>query len=144
MAPEQATGDRPVDGRSDLYAVGCLAYWLLTAEVVFGGRTVMDTILQHTQARPVPPSQRTELPVPPTLERVILDCLEKHPDDRPASADVLRSRLLDIATPAWTPARANAWWSINAPGGGAPGVEAGTPEALRPAARTMTAQSIRK
>jgi serine/threonine-protein kinase len=144
MAPEQATGDRPVDGRSDLYAVGCLAYWLLTAEVVFGGRTVMDTILQHTQARPVPPSQRTELPVPPALERVILDCLEKHPDDRPASADVLRSRLLDIATPAWTPARANAWWSINAPGGGAPGVEAGTPEALRPAARTMTAQSIRK
>ena len=61
MSPEQVLGDRPVDGRSDIYAVGCLAYWLVTGQLVFTGRTVMDTLLQQAQAPPVPPSQRTEL-----------------------------------------------------------------------------------
>ncbi len=55
MSPEQALSNRTLDGRSDLYAVGCLAYWLVTGELVFAGRTAMDTLLQHTQADPAPP-----------------------------------------------------------------------------------------
>ncbi len=43
MSPEQALGDRIVDGRSDLYAVGCVAYWLITGTTLFEGRTAMET-----------------------------------------------------------------------------------------------------
>ena len=64
MSPEQVMGDRPIDGRSDIYAVGCLAYWLVTGQLVFTGRTAIETMLQHAQATPVPPSQRTELEIP--------------------------------------------------------------------------------
>ena len=69
MSPEQAVADRPIDGRSDIYAVGCLAYWLVTGQLVFTGRTAVETILQHVQATPVPASQRTELQIPASLDR---------------------------------------------------------------------------
>ena len=118
MSPEQALSNRPLDGRSDLYAVGCLAYWLVTGELVFAGRTAMETLLQHTQADPAPPSQRTELPIPEALDRLILDCLQKNPDDRPASADVVTARLTAITTEAdWTPERAQEWWNLHHPAG---------------------------
>ena len=118
MSPEQALSNRPIDGRSDLYAVGCLAYWLVTGELVFAGRNAMETLLQHTQADPTPPSQRTELPIPEALDRLILDCLQKNPDDRPATADALAARLAAITTGAdWTPKRAQEWWSLHHPGG---------------------------
>ena len=117
MSPEQALANRPLDGRSDLYAVGCLAYWLVTGELVFAGRTAMETLLQHTQTDPAPPSQRTELPIPEPLDRLILDCLQKNPDDRPASADVVTARLAAITTSAdWTPERARMWWDLHHPG----------------------------
>ena len=61
MAPEQALGDRPVDARSDLYAVGCLAYWLVTAQHVFQGHTPLETIVKHVQVSPDPPSRHTEM-----------------------------------------------------------------------------------
>jgi serine/threonine-protein kinase len=116
MAPEQATGAHPVDGKTDLYGAGCLAYWMLTGRLVFEGKTVLDTIMHHVQVAPVPPSQRTELPVPPALERVILGCLAKDPADRPASADALRDLLgaVPLAEP-WTQDRARAWWEIHRP-----------------------------
>ena len=116
MSPEQALSDRPLDVRSDLYAVGCLAYWLVTGALVFSGGTPMATLLQHTQSDPAPPSQRTELPIPEALDRLILDCLQKNPDDRPASADVVAARLAAITPEAdWTPERAQEWWSLHHP-----------------------------
>ena len=60
MSPEQVMSDRPLDGRSDIYAVGCLAYWLVTAQLVFTGRTAIETMMHHAQTVPVPPSARTE------------------------------------------------------------------------------------
>jgi serine/threonine-protein kinase len=118
MAPEQVLGDRPVDGRADLYAVGCLAYWLITGQLVFSGRTAMDTMMQHAQATPVPPSVRTELEVPPALDRAILACLAKNPDDRPSSADVLADTLASTETrSAWTANRARDWWELHHPRG---------------------------
>src|SRR4029078_5697339 len=71
MAPEMALGDN-VDGRADLYALGCVAYYLLTGEQVFTGGTVLNAITQHLQAVPVPPSERTELPIPTSLEHLVL------------------------------------------------------------------------
>jgi serine/threonine-protein kinase len=116
MAPEQVLGDRPVDGRSDIYAIGCLAYWLVTGQLVFPGRTAMETLLQHTQTKPVPPSQRTEMEIPAAFEQVILACLEKNPNDRPATAEALAARLAGIETKAaWTDELRRQWWDLYHP-----------------------------
>ena len=66
----------------------------------------------HVHTPPPPPSTRTELPIPPELEALILECLEKDPRERPASAAALQARLqaIPIATP-WTRERAERWWS---------------------------------
>jgi serine/threonine protein kinase len=117
MAPEQVLGDRPLDGRSDIYATGCLAYWLVTGELVFTGKTAMDTMLQHAQATPVPPSQRTENEISHEFDQLILACLEKNPDDRPATADALRACLETVATASWTPERRRQWWDTHHPRG---------------------------
>jgi len=116
MAPEQALGDQPIDGRADIYALGCLGYWLTTGELVFAGRTAMDTIVQHARAKPAAPSQRTELAIPEEFDRLILACLEKRREDRPATADEVAAWLQAIDTgAAWTPERARKWWDLYHP-----------------------------
>jgi len=115
MAPEQAYGE-PVDGRTDIYAVGCVAYWLVTGRMVFSGRTPMEVIAQHLQTPPTPPSQCTELEIPEHFEGVILACLEKEPDRRPQSADALDALLAACETVTrWTPERAREWWELHRP-----------------------------
>jgi serine/threonine-protein kinase len=114
MSPEQVLGTSPVDARSDIYAIGCLAYWLVTGELVFAGRTAMETMFQHTTNAPVPPSRRTELAIPEALDRLILDCLAKDPADRPASVDVLAERLGAIPTAErWSRASSREWWNAH-------------------------------
>jgi len=116
MAPEQVLGNRLVDSRTDLYAVGCLAYWLITGELVFTGPTAMAVLVQHTQAVPVRPSARTEMEVPPTLDDIVLACLAKDPDSRPASADALAEALASIKPgSSWTTPRAQQWWDLHHP-----------------------------
>ena len=116
MSPEQVLGDRPMDGRSDIYATGCVAYWLITGQHVFTGKTAMDTMVQHTQMPPVPPSQRSGRPIPSDLDRLILDCLEKNPESRPPTADALAARLAGIETAdTWTTERRTTWWSVHDP-----------------------------
>ena len=115
MSPEQAL-DQPLDPRSDIYAVGCLAYWLITGQLVFTGRTVIETILQHKEGKPVPPSQRSELEIPEALDELILACLEKIPENRPQTADTVAARLMAIGTTAvWTPEHAGQWWDAHHP-----------------------------
>jgi serine/threonine-protein kinase len=116
MAPEQVLGNQAVDGRSDLYAVGCLGYWLVTGQLVFAGRTPMEIIVQHVQAKPEPPSRRTELDIPESFDELILECLEKHPGDRPPTADVVAARLNAIETRStWSQERAHQWWDLHRP-----------------------------
>jgi tRNA A-37 threonylcarbamoyl transferase component Bud32 len=116
MPPEQVLGDRPLDSRSDIYAVGCLAYWLVTGRLVFTGGTPMELMLQHTQAKPIPPSQRTELALSQAFDELIMACLEKNPDDRPTTAEVLAARLATVETiDVWTPERARNWWDVHHP-----------------------------
>ena len=79
MAPEMALGSPDVDGRADIYALGCVAYWLLTGQPVFKGTTPVATMLSHVREAPVAPSSRTETPVPAALDALILDCLAKDP-----------------------------------------------------------------
>ncbi len=85
MAPEQVHGeaDADADARTDLYAVGCVAFWLLTGRTVFQGSTVMDMLTQHARDEPPPPSRCTEFPIPLALDNVVLRCLAKRPEDRP-------------------------------------------------------------
>lgn len=114
MAPEMALGDR-VDARTDLYALGCVAYYLLTGEQVFTGDTVMKVITQHVQAVPLAPSERTKLPIPAALEQVVLACLAKKPEQRPQSARQLAQSLDSIDGMTWGEEDAIRWWSQHQP-----------------------------
>jgi serine/threonine-protein kinase len=116
MAPEQVLGYPEVDSRSDIYALGCVAYFLLTGQFVFEEPTPIATALAHTQKRPVPPSERSELAVPASLERVVMACLEKHREDRPQSAAELARRLKACTdVPEWSRADALRWWELHLP-----------------------------
>jgi hypothetical protein len=114
MSPEQALGESPVDPRSDLYAVGCVAYWLLTGSLVFKGVTPLETLVMHVSREPEPPSRRTSRLIPPDLEEIVLSCLAKDPAARPQTADELAARLAQarIGAP-WTREEAMAWWEAN-------------------------------
>jgi serine/threonine-protein kinase len=110
MAPEMAQ-DRTVDGRADIYSLGCVAYYLLTGRLVFEAETALQMILQHLQHPPVPPSARTANPVPAALESVVLDCLAKRPAERPRSAAEVRRRLDAVEAEPWSEEQAEQWWN---------------------------------
>ncbi|MCA9751049.1 MAG: serine/threonine protein kinase, partial [Gemmatimonadetes bacterium] len=116
MAPEQARGADRADARSDLYAVGCVAYWLLTGRLVFDGTGAVDLLVHHARSEPVPPSQRTELEIPAALDEIVLACLAKDPARRPASAADLSARLASCGIPEWSPDEAREWWTAHLPG----------------------------
>jgi len=114
IAPEQALGGSGIDGRADIYAVGCVAYFLLTGQLVFTGDTPMAVVVHHAHTLPIPPSERSELPIPPALDRLVLSCLAKDPAERPQSARDLSQRLaaIDGGSP-WTDERAREWWDLH-------------------------------
>jgi len=116
MAPEVILGGPNVDARADIYSLGCVAYFLLTGELVFEAETPMKTLLRHLEDPPVPPSQRSEADVPPALEALILECLAKDPAQRPADARAVlhRVRACRVAAP-WDDDRARAWWESHLP-----------------------------
>ena len=114
IAPEQALGSSDVDTRADIYSTGCVAYWLLTGQLVFTATTAMKLLLAHAHTLPEPPSSRTELPIPADLDALVLSCLAKDREQRPKSARDLLQRLdaLAVEQP-WTDARAHAWWEAH-------------------------------
>ncbi len=111
MAPEVALGQEALDGRADIYGLGCVAYWLLTGQLVFDALSPTAMIVAHVKDQPAPPSRRSELFVPAEIDELILACLAKDRAARVASADNLASALAGIrlANP-WTPERAAKWW----------------------------------
>jgi serine/threonine-protein kinase len=115
MAPEQIRGEA-VDARTDLYAIGCVAYWLVTGQLVFRGKAPVEIMAHHLQTDPVPPTQCSELAIPEELEKIILSCLEKDPAKRPQSARELDRQLAAIQTPdGWTVEMAQEWWDLHMP-----------------------------
>jgi serine/threonine-protein kinase len=114
LAPETMTAPETVDARTDLYALGAVGYWLLTGTHVFGGKTILEVCGHHLHSPPDSPSTRLGAPVALDLESVLLACLAKRPEDRPASAHVLRERLRACAAAGrWTNARAAQWWALH-------------------------------
>ena len=112
MAPEVALGQY-VDGRADLYALGCVAYYLLTGQPVFSADSDVATALAHVKDVPVPPSVRSEFNIPPALESLILDSLAKDPGARPSSAEVFSDRLGATVPTLWTSRDAHAWCELH-------------------------------
>ena len=116
IAPEQALGGSGIDGRADIYATGCVAYWLLTGQLVFTADTPMGLLLHHAKTMPTPPSALSEMPIPASLEALVMSCLAKDPAERPQSARELSRRLSELAGSAdWTQERARAWWTMHEP-----------------------------
>jgi len=114
MAPEIALGQGSVDGRADIYSLGCVAYYLLTGQPVFAADSAVATALAHVKDAPIPPSGRSELMIPPAMDALILECLAKNPADRPQSAAELDQRLAATVTgTTWTQEDAHAWWELH-------------------------------
>jgi len=122
MAPEMALNQVEIDGRADIYALGGVAYWLLTGKYVFDVEGGVAMIVEHVKTRPQPPSARTELPICPELDEIVMKCLEKDPADRYQSARELAAALASVplAEP-WASPRAAEWWDLHFPGGNAVG-----------------------
>jgi eukaryotic-like serine/threonine-protein kinase len=116
MAPETVLGVADTDHRVDLYALGCVAYWLLTGKLVFERKNVMEVMFHHAHTPAPRLSTRSELPVPAQLEDLVMECLEKDPARRPTSAEAVNTRLNDVPLEsAWTVAGAERWWAMHRP-----------------------------
>jgi serine/threonine-protein kinase len=116
MSPEMALGKNDVDRRSDIYSLGCVAYWMLTGKPVFEAKSPLEVALNHVETSPVPPSKRTERVIPGDFEQIVLDCLSKDPRQRPQTATGLADRLADLGLEgSWTRRRIRSWWRDHAP-----------------------------
>ena len=114
MAPEIALGRPDIDGRADIYSLACVAYFLLTGQPVFVADGAIATVLAHVNDEPIPLNMRSEFEIPSALEAIILQCLNKHPAQRPASVAELAQRLaVSIPQNAWTADAAHAWWELH-------------------------------
>ncbi len=111
MSPEQASGEREPDGRSDIYALGAVAYFLLTGQAPFDGQNAMQVMIAHARDPVVPPSKiRTGLPE--DLEAVVLRCLVKDPAERFQDTIRLEQALGECqSTGLWNRERAAEWWT---------------------------------
>ncbi|MBA3463561.1 MAG: protein kinase [Deltaproteobacteria bacterium] len=112
MAPEQLTEPDRVGPPSDIYALGCVGYFLLTGRKVFEGKTDVDICMQHITKPPDRPSESGTAHIPKALEDAILRCLEKTPSARFTSASDLAEALEAIPRERdWSRAEATQWWA---------------------------------
>jgi serine/threonine-protein kinase len=111
LSPEAITTPEAVDERTDIYALGAVAYFLLAGRDVFSGETVVEVLSRHMLQEPSPPSVHLPKPLPADLERLVLQCLSKKPAERPQSASTLRASLLACEDAArYDRTAAFAWW----------------------------------
>ena len=116
MAPETIVDPASVDGRADLYALGAVAFWMLTGTHVFAGQTPTEVLVAHVNEPPRPPSAMTEVDIPPELDALVLACLAKDPSDRPRNAAALAAALRKVPIDApWTADRSDRWWRAHRP-----------------------------
>jgi eukaryotic-like serine/threonine-protein kinase len=110
LSPESALGEA-VDRRTDIYALGCVAYWMLTGRHVFPGNGVVQTMARHIHTPADPPSLYSLFRIAPELDAIVLACLAKSPDDRPDTAREVADRLAECEVDdRWGPEHARLWW----------------------------------
>ena len=117
MAPEQAKAE-PLDGRADLYALGCVAYWLLAAKPLFDKEEPMALLVEQVTTTPRPLASVAAQPIPSDLNDLVMQLLAKAPAERPGSArEVMRLLRAIRLTPEqeWSTERAEAWWALHHP-----------------------------
>ena len=113
MSPEAIGGDAALDGRSDLYALGAVGYFLLTGTPVFPAKSLVEVFAHHLHTRPDPPSVRIGDHIPEDLERLILQCLAKRPEERYDNARALQHALdLCAECSPWASDLALQWWAV--------------------------------
>jgi eukaryotic-like serine/threonine-protein kinase len=116
MAPEAIQAPESVDARTDLYALGAVAWYLLVGRPPFEGRTIVEVCGHQLHTPPLRPSVALGKSLPRDLEDLVLSCLEKRAEDRPPDARALRKRLLaSSAMDQWTAEEASQWWSKREP-----------------------------
>jgi serine/threonine protein kinase len=93
MAPEQIRAEQ-IDGRTDVYALGCILYEMLTGRMPFEGATVLAILSKHLTETPVAPSQRrTDLQIPPHIDQLVMAAVAKDPNARPATMELFGEQL---------------------------------------------------
>jgi eukaryotic-like serine/threonine-protein kinase len=110
LAPEAISDPDSVDGRSDLYAVAAVGYFLLSGSNVFEGASLVEICAAHLHSQPAPLRERLGRAVPEDLEALLLSGLAKAPVRRPQTAAAFREALLSCDVPAWTEQDAREWW----------------------------------
>jgi eukaryotic-like serine/threonine-protein kinase len=111
ISPEAMNSSALVDARSDIYSLGAVAYYMLTAEPVFTGLTALEVCAKHLHSVPVAPSERLGSAVPADLEAIVLRCLAKSPNDRySTAAELERALAACAAADPWSAERARTWW----------------------------------
>lgn len=118
VAPEMILDRDKVDGRTDLYMLGCVAYWMLTGHPPFEGRTDAQVLVDHVHELPRWPSENSTQDIPPELERIVMRCLEKEMSERFQDTIELCNALdaIERQIP-WTQGQARDWWNRNLPVG---------------------------
>jgi serine/threonine protein kinase len=101
MAPEQIRGEPPVTAQTDLYALGCVLFELLTGHPPFDGDSPATILRKHLKEPPVRVATLV-LDCPPALDQLVADLLEKNPAQRPESATLVESRLKSVVRPSIT------------------------------------------
>lgn len=115
MAPERLTSPETVDARADIYAVGAVAYYLLSGRSIFQSIDEVSLLSSIPSTEPVPIADVATNDLPPALASIVMACLSKKPEDRPASVDTLAAALGGVPLPAvWTKKDAHSWWAENA------------------------------
>lgn len=116
LSPEAIRTPEAVDERTDIYALGAVAYFLLSGREVFSGETVVEVLSRHMLEEPLPPSTHLVKPLPADLEQLVLQCLAKDPGGRPPSASSLRASLLACEDASrYDRSGALAWWLTHRP-----------------------------
>ena len=115
VAPELMIGGGGFDHRADIYALGCVAFWLLTGRRPYEGSNAETVLLQQSGTLPGPPSSSTTQSLPAGMDRLVLDCLLKDPSLRPAAVEAFAERLDGLPMQErWDERRAREWWELHA------------------------------
>jgi serine/threonine-protein kinase len=116
LSPESINGSKFVDGRADLYALGAVAFFMLTGRLLFEADQALTMVKLHLTEPPPRASAHSQFKIPGALDSLLYDCVQKKPEERPSSAEVVRRRLDEIPLDErWNQDRAAAWWNQHSP-----------------------------